>query len=232
MTTGKKIRLFLLATTFSSILVVLGKSIFYPQTQNTSVAPFTFPETVPLPNWDLATSNSANIQLAKQPADISGETIAQKHYRYIQNGVSLDIEMRYLVNTNANLKGFIANRTGQLSLALREKKQIGFYSLFLHQGKAHLISCINPRGRSTVTTDQFKRNGYVSDLRWDRIAIWLTSSAEFRDKRCLWTHLSVPLKNTSAEKAYQTLETAWFTWYDWWRRHFPKSEGQKTLVTN
>ena len=223
MRTGKKIRILFLATTFSSILAVLGQSIFYPQTKDTVIAPFTFPETVPLPSWNLETSDSANVQLAKQPPDISGQTLAQKRYRYRQNSVLLDIEMRYLVDTNANLKSFIANQTGQLSPALREEKQIGFYSLFLHNGKAHLSSCINPRGRSTVTTDQFKRNGYVRDLRWERIAIWLTSSAEFRDKRCLWTHLSLSLNNTSADNAFQTLETVWFSWYDWWQSRFPKS---------
>jgi cyanosortase A-associated protein len=44
-----------------------------------------------------------------------------------------------------------------------------------------------------------------------------------KDRRCLWAHLSVPLKNSSPEAAYQVLEKAWFSWYQWWQPRFPKS---------
>jgi cyanosortase A-associated protein len=43
------------------------------------------------------------------------------------------------------------------------------------------------------------------------------------DKRCLWVYLSIPLRNSSPEEAYKTLEQAWFSWYQWWQPRFPKS---------
>ncbi|NJQ98397.1 MAG: hypothetical protein HC784_13990, partial [Hydrococcus sp. CSU_1_8] len=33
---------------------------------------------------------------------------------------------------------------------------------------------------------------------------------------CLWTHLSIPLKETPREQAYQILEQVWVSWYQWW----------------
>jgi len=45
-------------------------------------------------------------------------------------------------------------------------------------------------------------------------------STAFRDKRCLWTHLSIPL-NRSSRGCYVILENAWFSWYQWCPR-FPK----------
>ena len=55
-----------------------------------------------------------------------------------------------------------------------------------------------------------------------QILPWLLGFAEFRDKRCLWTHLSMPLNSPyTKEKTYQTIETIWFDWHSWWRSHYP-----------
>lgn len=64
----------------------------------------------------------------------------------------------------------------------------------------------------------------VHDTRLNNILPWLLGRSEFRDKRCLWTHLSMPLdRNISNEETYKTLETVWFDWHDWWRSHYPES---------
>ncbi|MGK7876348.1 MAG: cyanoexosortase A system-associated protein [Xenococcaceae cyanobacterium] len=221
MISWKKIRITLLGLQLAGVLFVLGKSILYPPVKDSTVTPFVFPTTVPLPQWQLVKTGSVNSQLVKPPAYISGKYVSGKYYRYIQNNLSLDIEMRYLVNTNGNLKSFIKSYTGQLFHVLHEQKGVGFYSMFVYQGQAYLSACINPRGYSTVTTDQFRRNSLLYDVRLARIASWLISQAEIVDNRCLWAHFSMPLNNSSKESAYETIETAWFDWYQWWSLRFP-----------
>ena len=215
-----KIRIFLLGIQLLGVIFVLGKSIFYPTVKDSTVNSFVFPTAVPLPQWQLMETGPVNSRLVKPPAYLSGQYISGKRYYYIQNDLSLDIEMRYLVNTNGDLKSFIKSYTGQLLPVLKEQEGVGFYSLFIRQNRAYLSACINSHGYSTVTTDQFRRNGLRYALRLDRIMSWLTSQAEIMDKSCLWAHLSMPLNQDSPESASQTLENAWFNWHQWWSQHF------------
>lgn len=220
----KELRISLLATIFGAVLFVLGKSILYPTSSDRTVSPFIFPAAVSLPQWQPLASHPLDNPTAERP-----QYISEKHYRYIQNSLSLDIEMRYLVNTNGDVKDFIKNYTairssaGQLLPVLRQQKGVGFYNLFVHQGRAYVSACINSRGHSTVTDNQFRRNRNIYDVPSSRIVLWLLGQAELRDERCLWAHLSVPLKNSSPEDAYQTLEKAWFSWYQWWSQRFPNA---------
>ena len=215
-----KIRILLLGIQLLGVIFVLGKSILYPTVKDNTFSPFVFPTTVPLPQWRLVETGPVNSQLVKPLAYLSGKYVSGKRYYYIQNDLSLEIEMRYLVNTNGNLKSFIKRYTGQLLPVLHEQEGVGFYSLFIHQKRAYLSACITPHGDSTVTADQFKRNGLRHAVRLNRLASWLTSQAEIMDKRCLWAHLSMPLNHDSPESASQTLEKAWFDWYQWWSQRF------------
>ncbi|HBB36248.1 MAG TPA: cyanoexosortase A system-associated protein [Cyanobacteria bacterium UBA8803] len=212
----QKVRIFLLATILGSILLVLGKSLVYPTTANNTVTPFVFPEVVSLPQWQLVKSTPLTHQIVEDSEFHGG-----KHYRYIQDGLPLDIEMRYLINTNGDIKQFIRPYTGQLAPVLYERPGIGVYSMFVHQGYAYLNACINPRGSSTVTADQFKRNSDLYNVRWDRLVRWSISSAKIQDRRCLWANLSVPVQHPAPENTYKILETAWFSWYSWWSQNFP-----------
>lgn len=215
-----KIRILLLRIQLFGVFFVLGKSIFYPTVKDSTVTPFVFPTAVPLPQWQLVKTGPVNSQLIKPPAYLSGKYVSGKRYYYIQNDLSLDIEMRYLVNTNGDLKSFIKSYTGQLLPVLHEQKGVGFYSMFIHQKRAYLSACINPYGYSTVTSDQFRRNGLRYSVQLDRIVSWLTSQTEIMDKSCLWAHLSMPLNNYSQKSASQILESAWFDWYQWWSQRF------------
>lgn len=212
---------------FGSALFVLGKTTLAPVTSNRTASSFIFPIAVPLPQWQLSSSRTLADSITKGPKSLSG-----KHYQYIQKDLTLDIEMRYMVKTHGNVKSFIEKyyslplSSGQLRMVLRQHEGIGSHHLFTYQQRAYLSTCINSSGGSTVSASQFNRNRLVYDLRLSRLFPWLLGQGFVRDRRCLWTHLSIPLKNSSPEEEYRILETVWESWYQWWSPRFPEPESE------
>lgn len=212
----KKLRISLLAATCGGVIFVLGKSILFSAK---GVPTFVLPATVPLPAWQPLTSRP----LVEQNTGESNFELG-KHYRYIQNRVALDIEMRYLVDTNGDLKALIkkyfTSSSSQPSLVIRQN-DIGFYGLFSEKERVHLSACINPHGVSTATIQQFWQNQNSYEVLSTRLLPWLLGQENLRigDRRCLWADLSVPLTGSSPESAYLALENTWVLWYQWWRRH-------------
>lgn len=236
----KQLRIPLLVFTFVNVLLVFGKSILDPTIGKRTITPFVFPSVVPLPQWQLVASQPLEIKTVDRPPfgklDLPGI-----QYRYVQNGLHassregapsspapLDIKMRYEVETDGDGKRFIKDNTAiqfslnQPSMVVREHEGLGFYGMFVYEKRAYLNACINPRGGSTFTQEQFTYNRIHYDLQFERLIFWLLGQQGLRDNRCLWTHLSIPLNQSSPESAYVTLEKAWFSWYDWWHRRFPK----------
>jgi cyanosortase A-associated protein len=223
----QSLRLFGLAIAFGGTILVLGKSIIYPTNAINGVvrpAAFTFPSAVPLPEWQPLASQPLN-----SPITPPLELLARRLYRYEQKNLSLDIEMQYTIEKGGNIINFIRSYTtiplSAISVELRRDRYqptVGFYTLFVHQKRAYLISCINPLGNSTVTSPQFHRNRYTYDLKFERIVKWLFSRENIRDFRCLWTQISIPLNHISLEDAYPVLEKVWFAWYRWWQPRFPQ----------
>ena len=217
-----KVRISFLTGIFGSAFLVLVRILLAPIASNSTVTPFVFPTTVPLPQWQPLESRPLTNPITSSPKFISG-----KHYRYTQNDLTLDIEMRYVVETG-DVKEFLKNYSSmppsasQLELVLLKQSGVGFYSLGADQQRAYLNSCINSRGGSTVTSAQFQRNRYTYDIRLGRLLPWLLGWGTLRDQRCLWARLSIPLKNSSQTDAYQILEKAWKSWYQWWRPRFPQ----------
>lgn len=212
----KQFRIPLLALTFSSVLLVLGKVILLPSAEKRTLTPFVFPEAVPLPQWQLKASSAL-----PEPTEEHPELIAQKHYQYVQNDLPLNIEMRYVID--GNLRQHIRKYTSISSSAVvRQHQKVGYYGLLVDRQRAYLSACINPQGGSTFTPQQFNPNQYLYDPRWERILPWLLSQQSLPDQRCLWAHLSVPLQSSSPEAAYKKLENAWFSWHEWWQPNFPK----------
>ena len=212
----KQFRIPLLALTFSSVLLVLGKVILLPSAEKRTLTSFVFPEAVPLPQWQLKASSPL-----PEPTEEHPELIAQKHYQYVQNDLPLNIEMRYL--TDGNLRQLMRKYTSISSSAVvRQHQGVGYYGLLVDRQRAYLSACINPQGGSTFTPQQFNQNRYLYDQRWQRILPWLLSQQSLPDQRCLWAHLSIPVQNSTPEAAYKKLENAWFSWHQWWQPHFPK----------
>jgi cyanosortase A-associated protein len=224
----EKFRISLLTGIFGSIFFILVRTIITPAPGKTTATPFVFPTAVPLPEWELKNSRAIAASVTKNSSNLSG-----RRYQYIQNDLTLDIEMQYALNTKGDVKSFIQNYSSlplssrQLALILRQQQGIGFYSLFAYQQRAYLSSCINSQGGTTVTVSQFRQNRNIYDniynMRFkERLIPWLQGRGSIQDMRCLWTHLSIPLKNSAPEDAYQRLEKAWFSWYQWWHPRFPQ----------
>ncbi len=219
MSPWKTVQTSLLVTTFGGVLLVLGKSILYPNAGVYRETPFVFPATVPLPDWQPLASSSLN----NHKNELSG-----KHYRYVQKDLPLDIEMRYLTNIDGDVNAFIkqyaphSSSEGQLRGVVRQQEGVGFHRLFVEKGRVYLSACINSNGGSTVTSKQFRQNRNTHDLNFNRLLVWLLARGKLRDERCLWAHLSVPLKNSSEQETYPILEKAWVSWYQWWSPRFPK----------
>ena len=206
-------------------LVILVSAIMVSTPKLETVPPLTFPDSIPLQDWIFLGSGPVNSDRLHPPTVISGQFIAGKHYRYHQQDSALDIEMTYLAHTDGDLKSVIKAKTGNLWSTLHYDNGVGTYSMFTQtadeQPQVELDACINPRGGSTVTSDQFKRNRLLYDWRSRRVLGWLLGQMPVSDRRCLWTHMtrSIPLGQNSVLVAQQ-LEQDWFQWYDWWRSHF------------
>lgn len=216
----KTIRICLLATLFVGVLGVLFKLLLFPNSSQLAATSFVFPTTVPLPQWQLV--ESLPLKITDDP-----NFIASRRYRYQQNKASINVDMHYIINSSGDLKDslrkHIIAKGKASSLVLREKPEMGFYAFFTNQGNAYLTSCINPRGGSTVTFDQFRQNRNTYDLQPGRLFLWLLGLKELRDWRCLWTLMSIPVETENPDEAFSLLESAWFSWYPWWAQRFPPS---------
>ena len=216
-----KSRKAMVVVTAIASVVVLGKSLANSAAKSASVSKFAFPKSIPLSRSQFVSDDAVNPYLVQPPAYISGNFIAGKRYRYLHDEKYLDIEMRYLGNTNGDLKSFITSQTGELFPVLKNSDR-GFYTVYADEDKAYLSACINSRGGTTATSDQFNRNRLIYDVRLDRFVPWLSGKAELKDKRCLWAHLSYPLdRNSTEEETYRTLEIVWQDWQAYWRSNFP-----------
>ncbi|MEW6494265.1 MAG: cyanoexosortase A system-associated protein [Cyanobacteriota bacterium] len=216
----KKVRVWLIAVLFTGVLSVFSKSVWLPPSNQIETPSFIFPTTIPLPSWQLL--DSFPLKITDDPNFINS-----RRYRYQKNRTVLNIDMHYIIQSSGDVKDIlrkhIFSKQSSASLIIRQKPGMGFYALFTTQGTAYLTSCINPRGGSTVTFDQFRQNRNTYDLQSHRLLLWLLGLEELRDWRCMWSLLSVPLETAQPEEAYSILEFAWVFWYPWWEKHFPPS---------
>lgn len=203
-------------------VLVLGVVIASFQPQIPQVAPYKFPQVIPLTDWTFADSQPLTPDQTPDSQDIPGEILSGQRYHYRQDNADLQIEMRYLAQTNGDLKALIKHQTGSLGTVLQSVEGGGEFSLFTQGAESQLDTCINPRGTSTVTSDQFKRNRTLYDWRSGRFLGWMLGQAPLHDNRCLWTRMtlstSVDAPSVDPSKA---LTNPWEDWHQWWQPRFP-----------
>ena len=218
---------YLIAAQAFLVVFVLFKLVIYPSQENRSVVPINFPDSVPLDKWQQLESKSLEDKLIPDSGYFAGENIGGHSYKYSLPDRSLTIEMRYLVNTNGDLKYFVKDYTGSIEPYLYEQPGIGFYSMYPYGDRIYLTTCINPYGKTSVKSDRFRRNALRHAIDPKRILIWLTSQDKIIDNRCLWAYLSMPVRDSPPEAVYPLLEDAWFDWHQWWTENFKrlKDEG-------
>lgn len=221
----QRLRTPLLILTFVNVLFVFSRVLLDANIGKRKITPFTFPTTVPLPEWQQIASRSLPDRIVEQEP-YGKVAFPGRRYQYKQNNLLLSIDMRYELNSEGNGRQAIADNINisfpgdRSPISIRHNQQLGYYAVFVHQQQAYLNACINSRGGSTFNSSQFDTNRLRYDFQLQRIAFWLLGRQELRDNRCLWTHLSMPLKH-SASDTYSTLEQAWVSWYQWWNSRFP-----------
>lgn len=213
----KQIRIPLLALTFMSVILTLGNVVLVPTKDKTMLTPFVFPERIPLSQWQPSIGSPLIKPIRNHP-----ELLAQKHYRYIKKDFFLDIEMLYLKDRDGEwlLREYSSISS---SVDVRQREGVGYYGVGVDKQRAYLTACINPQGSTTFPQKQSNQDQYFYDRYPKRLVSWLFGQESLKDRRCLWTHLSIPLKKSSPKAAYQVLENAWFSWYQWWQPRFPKT---------
>lgn len=212
-----------LAITFVGLVSIFAKSVTDPTLGKPTA--YTFPAVVPLSGWQ---PQENPIPIKTQAPQAKQLLSKSKSYRYTQNSYQLDVNMHYLVGTSGDGQLFMRNYTAipldskQLAPVTRYQKGIGYYQLLSDRSSAHLVACINPQGESTVTRKQFLHNRNTYDLQPSNILQWLTAKSDLRDRRCLWTHLTMPLNRAATQQeAYRQLETTWISLSQWWTPRFP-----------
>lgn len=211
-----------LAVVWGVTVLVWGVAIAIFQPQIPQVAPYPFPQVIPLADWTFTDSQPLTPDQTPNSQDIPGKVVSGQRYHYHQGDTHLHIEMRYLAQTNGDLKALIKHQTGSLGTVLKSVEGVGEFSLFTQGVASQLDACINPQGTSTVTSDQFKRNRTLYDWQSGRFLGWILGQAPLYDNRCLWTRmtLSTSVDATSAVQA-QALTPIWTDWHQWWQSHFP-----------
>ncbi|UKO98933.1 cyanoexosortase A system-associated protein [Nostoc sp. UHCC 0870] len=206
----KQARPYFLACSFLGILLVLLKSIVAPVKEQPILASFTFPSKIDLSGWQFQSSEPVTDKDTKRII-----------YQYTRNQINLKIEMNYVVTLmdneslfhQYNPKIFAPDKPRTI---IRQNDKIGAYSLSVQEDRVYLRSCINPNSPSAITYEQFIRSRYTSDIQLHRLLPALLGQESLRDSRCFWTHLSIPIQNSSPESTYQILENVWFSWYQYW----------------
>lgn len=214
-----------LAATCAGVCLVTAYSFIDPTAGNRQVASFMFPDSVPLNSWQPTASES----LTEKKTEIENNQDlikSGKGYTYTKDGIPLNVEIRYLVGTRGDINNLIQEQTEiPLEVVKQAEEQqlegVGFHTRFVYQDDAYISSCINPSGGSTVTGKQFTQNLYADSFNYNVLLAWLLGKASIRDRRCLWTQLSIPVIESEPEKAYSILEKTWQQWYQWWQPRFP-----------
>jgi cyanosortase A-associated protein len=217
----RSLRIVWLIAAFSGSASVLGYMAIAPvQNVRYQAAPYRFPENVPLLGWQLLAGKPLSNPKNQTTVSLSGW-----RYQYQQESRLLSIEMRYFAYAGIEDVRLMIQKHAALhaSPALHYQPQVGSYVLLHDQRRAYLSACIPPRGPSTVTVEQFNQNGYLYNLRGDRLISWLVGQTPLVDDRCLWAHLSLPTEGSPPSNLYKILETVWPSWYQWWSSHFPRA---------
>jgi cyanosortase A-associated protein len=221
-------RLGLLAIAFVGVSITFSRTLFLTKGATARTEKLTqidLPTTLPLTNWTAIGSKVIPNAGAKVT-----NSIQNRQYRYRKNGIPLEITIRHFGVSNGDVKAHLQYYTpylkskSQFENETRHQASVGFYSVFVEQQHAHLASCINGRGESTVSVPQFQNNRNTTDLLSERPLLWLVGlTPEWRDRQCLFVHMQLPLKNRAPEDAYKVLEQAWADWYRIWQPRLQKS---------
>ena len=227
-----------LATVFCTGFLAIGITLF--SNHETTQEKYQFPEQISLSGWELQSSQNLEQPLQK------GAIAAQQYIFNSPQQADLNISIIYIkgVTTIPRDLSFMQLPTN-LPITTHYQNTTGHYAVFNYSQRSYLAACINPRGQSTITEEQFMNNRNSYDITGDRLLLYAIGMADLRDTRCLLTIISIPLNNSSSnssnnpqnnsqinnqtnqlnnsltEQNHQKLATIWEQWYQLWQGDFP-----------
>ncbi len=231
-------RMGLFITLLAGVGVSLGRSLLFSKMgEPVAVPAITFPTKMPLPNWQSTGSQELQERSLKSIKQVVADTstiapgslpvfmqipvAGGRSYQYRQGTRTLQIEARYLSNTQGDVPILLAAHpsgdylANHPTLTLQQHPDVGAYGTFTMQGKAYLSSCINPQGEATFTRQQFVRHHLRADLAPKHLWHWLLNQAEIPDRRCVWVYMW--MADSLNSPPAQSLEATWLDWYREWR---------------
>lgn len=230
--------------------LILGRIILDPNVGKPHA--ITLPETTTLTGWTL--TNSDPLDVFTMPTGESDQAPVGQRYTFIsllsdhnpasishsphRYASTLTVELRYMQETQGFVQRLLLAHpefqairatvtAAEAQPVIRYQQGVGYYGLFQMQQQTYLSACINPRGESTFTIDQFRKNQQIYDADPSRFFAVILGREAWRDDRCLWTHMAIapdpamlPTRQTLREQRVQ-LEAAWVEWYQMWQPQFP-----------
>jgi cyanosortase A-associated protein len=171
---------------------------------------FTYPEQITLASWQFKTSDKAIVE---------GQRPGQR-YTFEKDDLTATITAFHQPYSDGNISRLFVTYMGAKPATVYihplEHPETGYFGAFVFENQAYLSACINPKGSSTITEQQFVSNQYGHNLNfWG----WLTGQTALTDSSCLWTLISAPIAPSmppdEIAQTFQYLETAWVEWYHW-----------------
>ena len=213
-----QLRIFLLGSTCVSVFFVLAAINLSITLNKGPITAYSFPQRVNLSEW-LFTKSSELPQKANENLSGANAIVSGKRYQLVQNDVPLMVEVRPVFNTDGNIQRLVErSRVSPISIddsssMIREKEGVGIYGLSIDEGQAYLDTCLNTRGKSTFTREQFMANQMNYRMQLGRLIALLWGQERFNDHRCLWIRLALPISKVQPKAVYPILEKAWLSLY-------------------
>ncbi len=219
-------------------LLLLLRSVFDPSVGKPT--PFEFPQNINLASATLVKAESFTDAPSKRVASQVRSNLAHRYVYQLKESSSspkreVTIDVRYLIRTTGNVPiltmdyGKINLKEDDFQKDVRSVPNLGYYTFFQTGDRAYLSGCINPRGITTVTTEQFDDNLSAFALKPEILTAWLLGQTDIKDRRCLWTQISTPVDAATVqdaqalERTHDQLKIVWLDWRHWWQDKFPRS---------
>ncbi|MEB3123053.1 MAG: hypothetical protein VKL41_17755, partial [Snowella sp.] len=107
----------------------------------------------------------------------------------------------------------------QFKNSIEKQDKDGSSLYFINGQQSSLTACVNPQGKTTVTSPQFIRSLYISTSS-SHIPLlnWLMGKALLNDQRCLLLEASIDSRSPDRDAQ---LMTVWTELVSYWKKNFP-----------
>lgn len=230
MKTWETIRNYWLAAALASSSLVLLKLTVTPP-QKLPQLSYSFPAAIPLSRWEFVKATSIGTQKRYTPSlatSVDDLTISGQQYRYLRQGRSLDIEMRYFNDTYTKVSDILEESTiNNTNIDFETKRSTtGSYAVYQRSNRLYFSACIPVTRDTTVTDGELRGAQTRPDILMQRVFPWFIGRSQLRDLRCLWTNASLPIDPKAPTTTRQDLEQAWTEWIEWWQQNYPSIKNE------